>query len=558
MTTGTVAKTDKHIYCKLHAKRIRAAIDLPALSEVFARRKSASILGGNAAKAGADRFSYWAAEPKEVFEFKAGQKNPFGKLEEVLSKYKLVKHFDVDSRLRGNDKENSGNDKGQGEILRCAQNDNTGNHAGLALLEDEERISNIEYLRKTPPPGALGAYGGTRNGEGHDLPKGIFCGGWVGYFSYELGRYIEKLPETTIDDLKMPLIRLCFYDRLIAYDHIEGAFWLIGLEMPGDSERPQEKLAALEQLLAESRRIRVPKPAPADLDNIDFSQIRCNMDKDYYLRMVEKIKRYIYDGDVYQINFSQRFECDYDAPPIELFHWENHYNPSGYAAYIDGGDFHIVSASPEMFVTISDGLIRTKPIKGTRRRLDETRLERAQAEQVNAKNFRELLSSEKERAELNMIIDLERNDVAKICEPGTRKVVQPRTIERYPTVFHAVATVGGRLRKEITFCDCLKAMFPGGSITGAPKIRSMEIIDETEPTARGVYTGSIGLLGIDGNVCLNIAIRTIIIAAAKAFAQTGGGIVADSDPQAEWDETITKARALLAGINSVQRTAWSG
>ena len=159
----------------------------------------------------------------------------------------------------------------------------------------------------------------------------------------------------------------------------------------------------------------------------------------------------------------------------------------------------------------------------------------------------------KEQAELNMIIDLERNDVAKICEPGTRKVIQPRTIETYPTVFHAVATVAGRLRSEITFCDILKAMFPGGSITGAPKIRSMEIIDETEPTARGVYTGSIGYIGLDGSVCLNIAIRTIIIKNQMAYAQTGGGIVADSDPQAEWDETITKARALLAGIKATQR-----
>ncbi|MHC4354411.1 MAG: anthranilate synthase component I family protein, partial [Planctomycetota bacterium] len=255
------------------------------------------------------------------------------------------------------------------------------------------------------------------------------------------------------------------------------------------------------------------------------------------------------------INFSQRFECDYSAPPIRLFHWQNHHNPSGYAAYIDGGDFHIVSASPEMFITIADDAIRTKPIKGTRPRLGEAGGAGDPARQINAENFEELLRSEKERAELNMIVDLERNDVAKICKPGTRTVIRPRTIETYPTVFHAVATVGGRLREDVTFCDVLRAMFPGGSITGAPKIRSMEIIDETEPTARGPYTGSIGYIGIDGNVCLNIAIRTIIIAGRKAFAQAGGGIVADSEPEAEWAETITKARALLAGINSVQRVA---
>jgi len=327
-------------------------------------------------------------------------------------------------------------------------------------------------------------------------------------------------------------IRLCFYDRLICYDHLEEAYWLIALQLPDDVESPQEKLKSLEQLLAESQKISVKRPAPADLENIDFLQIRCNMDKDYYLKAIEKIKRYIYDGEVYQINFSQRFECDYKAGPIELFHWQNFHNPSPHAAYIDGGNFHIVSASPEMFITINNGVISTKPIKGTRPRVSEA----AQGRQINAKNFDELVNNEKEQAELNMIIDLERNDVARICKPGTRKVIQPRTIESYPTVFHAVATVAGELRDEITFCDVLRAMFPGGSITGAPKIRSMEIIDETEPTERGVYTGSIGFIGLarpersrrNGNACLNIAIRTIIIKDKKAYAQTGGGIVADS------------------------------
>jgi para-aminobenzoate synthetase component 1 len=203
-----------------------------------------------------------------------------------------------------------------------------------------------------------------------------------------------------------------------------------------------------------------------------------------------------------------------------------------------------------MFITICDRIIKTKPIKGTRPHFNETG--HPQAKQTNAKNFNELLFSEKEQAELNMIIDLERNDVAKICDPGTRKVIQPRTIETYPTVFHAVATVSGQLREDTTFCDILAAMFPGGSITGAPKIRAMEIINQTEPTDRGVYTGSIGFIGIDGSVCLNIAIRTVIIVGQKAFVQTGGGIVADSDPQAEWEETIIKARALLAGIKATE------
>jgi para-aminobenzoate synthetase component 1 len=201
-----------------------------------------------------------------------------------------------------------------------------------------------------------------------------------------------------------------------------------------------------------------------------------------------------------------------------------------------------------MFITLRDRVISTKPIKGTRPRLEEVS---EQERRQNKTHFAELVSSEKEQAELNMIVDLERNDVSRICRPGTRTVTQLRTIEAYPTVYHAVATVSGELRDDVTFCDVLKAMFPGGSITGAPKIRSMEIIDELEPTARGVYTGSIGYIGLDGSVCLNIAIRTIIITGRKAYVQSGGGIVADSDPQAEWDETITKARALIAGIKAV-------
>nr|MBC8472591.1 hypothetical protein [Planctomycetota bacterium] len=199
MTAGAVAKTDNFILCKLHCKEIRGSIDLPALSERFSKLKSASILGGNTAKADTDRFSYWAAEPKEIFEFKTGQKDPFGKLQQVLNKYRIADH--------------------------------KGNHTGL--------------------------------GQPHGVaPTGMFCGGWIGYFSYELGRYIEKLPETTIDDLKMPLIRLCFYDRLIAYDHIERTIWLIALEMQGDCEKPSDKLATLEELLRESQINRISQPVP--------------------------------------------------------------------------------------------------------------------------------------------------------------------------------------------------------------------------------------------------------------------------------------------------------
>ena len=469
--TNSLITANQKILCKLHYRKLSGPANLPALNKLFSELESASILGANSSIGEAGRYSYWAAQPKEIFEFKSGQSNPFDKLRKILRKYQL--------------------DKDSSPLL----------------------------------------------------PDNIFCGGWIGFFSYELNRYIEKLPVTTIDDLNMPLIRLCFYDSVIAYDHREKRFWLFALDTQGDIEEPEQKLDALEDLISQSQKITIPPSVSESYENSDFSKIQCNMNKEYYMETFEKIKKYIFDGDVYQINFSRRFEYEFNANPMELFNWQNFHNPSPYSAYIDSGEFKIVSASPEMFITINDGIISTKPIKGTRPRIENSNIDYAS----------QLLHNEKEQAELNMIIDLERNDVAKICVPGTRKVTQPRTIETYPTVYHAVATVLGQLREGISFCDILKAMFPGGSITGAPKIRSMEIIDETEPTARGVYTGSIGFNGLNGNTSLNIAIRTIIIKNNKAYFQSGGGIVADSQPEAEWEETIVKAKALLAGIKSITK-----
>ncbi|MFH1616861.1 MAG: anthranilate synthase component I family protein [Planctomycetota bacterium] len=458
--------------CTVRCLKVTRQISLAGMSEVFSGRTGVSILGGASLRNQAGRYHYWACDPLEVFEFKAGQVAPLEAIDRVLSRYKHVP-------------------------------------------DDKDR-----------------------------LPGGAFACGWIGYFGYELGRYIEILPQSTVDDMGLPIIRLCFYDRVICYDSIERCVWLIALEMDDDVE---EKLAGLGKLLNEAKNVSINPPKPVNLQDIDFSRIHRNMTKSQYMQAVGCVKRYIYEGDTYQINLSQRFDCDFAGRGLDLYLWQNHYNPSPYAAYIDAGDFEIVSASPEMFISIVDGCIQTRPIKGTRPRMPDGNKGK------NSANFQELLVSEKDKAELNMIVDLERNDLARICVPGTRKVSLPRTIETYATVFHAAATIEGQLKKDTAFSDILRAVFPGGSITGAPKIRSMEIIDELEPTHRGVYTGSIGFLGIDGNVCLNIAIRTIIIKADKAFVQTGGGIVADSEAENEWDECLTKARALIAGIYATRK-----
>jgi para-aminobenzoate synthetase component 1 len=263
------------------------------------------------------------------------------------------------------------------------------------------------------------------------------------------------------------------------------------------------------------------------------------MTREQYAAALKKIHRHIIDGDVYQINYSQRFSTPYSADPVSLFQWQNRCNPGPYAAYLAWDDTAVVSTSPELFLDVRGDVVTTRPIKGTRPRNaalhDDT--------PENQARFAALVESEKEQAELAMIVDLERNDIAKVCVPGTRHVPCARRIEAFPTVYHAVATVTGTLAQPPgpgRVEALLRATFPGGSITGAPKIRAMEIIDALEPTARGIYTGCIGWIGLDYNLCLNNAIRTIIIRNGFAHVQVGGGIVADSHPQAEWDETLTR------------------
>jgi para-aminobenzoate synthetase component 1 len=372
------------------------------------------------------------------------------------------------------------------------------------------------------------------------LPPGVFSGGWVGYFGYELGRFIENLPG------------LAFYDKAILFDHKTGQFTLMVLEYEGQRQTVDQKQAILKSWIARAAATSAPAFALADIDRVSMDTLRSNMSKTQYTDAIAKIKRYIYDGETYQINFSQRFCADFKGRFVDLFHWQNAHNPSPFAAYLAWGDRAVVSASPELFLQVAGETVTTKPIKGTRPRNPLLSDESPE----NAKHFHDLVTSEKEQAELAMIVDLERNDLARICQPGTRSVSCGRQIEAFPTVYHAVATVQGQLTsppQPQRIVEILKATFPGGSITGAPKIRSMEIIDELEPTARGVYTGSIGWIGLNFDLCWNIAIRTILVSGQKAYIQAGGGIVADSDAEAEWNETITKARALLAGIEAVNR-----
>jgi para-aminobenzoate synthetase component 1 len=373
-------------------------------------------------------------------------------------------------------------------------------------------------------------------------PEGAppFVGGAVGYFGYDLRYYVERLPCQGRDDLGLPDCFLGFYDAVLAYDHDTGQL-LVCARDSGSAGRLVEFVGRLTSPPApprsgEGRRSELDTWKPTGGNR----PLRSNFTRSAYLRTVRRVLDYIAAGDIYQVNLSQRFSTRFTGKPFALYERLRWQSPAPFAVYLDLGELAILSASPERFLRIAGREVCTRPIKGTRPRGATP----AEDERLAA----ELLASAKDRAELVMIVDLERNDLGRVCEYGSVRVPELIRLETHPTVFHLVATVTGRLRPEVAPVDCLRACFPGGSITGAPKIRAMEIIEELEPTHRGPYTGAIGYLGWDGSCDLNIAIRTLTLAGGEAHFQVGGGIVADSDPDAEYEETLDKGRALMRAL----------
>ncbi len=365
-------------------------------------------------------------------------------------------------------------------------------------------------------------------------------GGAVGYFSYDLGRQFERLPATARDDLELPECWLAFYDHLLAIDHQAGRGYFMAMPLPGGAAQAVDSARELACHLKASSSTGVEA-----LAGTAQGQWVSNFSRAEYCRAVERALDHISAGRVYQVNLAQRFSAPYSDDAQALYQRLRIANPAPFAVFLDCGEFQIVSASPERFLHF-DPLTRrveTRPIKGTRRR-GRTPTE---DEQLIA----ELLCSEKDAAELVMIVDLERNDLGKVCEYGAVRVPDLRRAEAYPTVWHTVATVEGLARPGTRRADLLRAAFPGGSITGAPKIRAMQIIEDLEGLRRHVYCGAMGYLGFDGRLDLNIAIRTLTIKDGQAYFHAGGGIVADSDPDAEYEETLHKARALAAALGFV-------
>jgi len=279
-----------------------------------------------------------------------------------------------------------------------------------------------------------------------------------------------------------------------------------------------------------------PIPSP-----MEQSPLKGGFTHEEYVGAVEKARQYIIAGDIFEVNLSQRFEAELSITPYELYKRLRQINLAPFACYLGFDEVSVVSASPERFLRVRGDWVETRPIKGTRPRGKTSEEDEALAN--------ELLSSSKDRAENIMIVDLERNDLGRVCRFGTIKVTELAILEVFPTVFHLTSTVVGRLREDKSCIDLLKATFPGGSITGAPKVRAMEIIEELEPTKRSVYTGNIGYLSFNGNLDLNIAIRTFLVKGRKAYFQVGGAVVYDSNPEAEYQETLDKARALIDALN---------
>lgn len=383
------------------------------------------------------------------------------------------------------------------------------------------------------------------------LPDNLPLIGGVGYLGYPLRCFVEELPAIANDDLNLPDCYFAFYDVSVAFDHLSNQVYLCRSNASEDStnrhQRQVEKLRSILQSENHCSQGR-SKKLRFHVSNFTKSPIRSNFSKTDYVSTVERAKAYIASGDIYQVNLSQRLSISSDLLPAELYTRLRQLSPVPYGAYLHCDNFQVLSASPERFLHFlpSSRAVETRPIKGTR--------PRGLTPELDRKLAIELLHSEKDLAELLMIVDLERNDLGRVCEIASIHVPERVALESYSNIHHLVATVRGTLRRNADRIDLLKSCFPGGSITGAPKIRAMELIDELEPTDRGVYTGAIGYFGFDGTMDLNIAIRTCILKNGRAYFHVGGGIVADSEPEAEYQETLDKASSWIAALNKQHET----
>ena len=356
--------------------------------------------------------------------------------------------------------------------------------------------------------------------------------GAIGYFSYEYGRKLMQVASCKENLVSIPDAMLIFYDFYVIEDRHEKKTYLVANGITEDAEK---LLSCVE------RRISEPTEEIAGICTSSYNiEVTPNFEKEEYKQAVDDMIRYIIEGDIYITNMTQQLKVKSDKKPLDVFYDLRENNPSPFGGYMDYGDFQIVCASPERFLKMKQGHVNTRPIKGTRKR--------GETSEEDLFMRTELENSEKDKSELLMIVDLERNDLNRVCRPGSVKVTELFTVEEYATVFHLVSDIEGELEEGKTVMDLLEAAFPGGSITGAPKYRAMEIIDELENNQRSLYTGSIGYLTLDGDCDFNIVIRTALHKDGMYYLGVGGGITAESDLEFEYEETLQKAKAVLEAM----------
>jgi len=365
------------------------------------------------------------------------------------------------------------------------------------------------------------------------LPR--FCGGLVGYFGYDTVRYIEKrlARSNKRDELGTPDILLLVSEEIAIIDNLSGKLSLVVYAEPG---KPGAYAAARARLAVLLEKLRTPVKLPESAPTQSEPAVS-GFGEDAYYKAVERAKKYIFEGDIMQVVPSQRMSKPFHASPLSLYRALRALNPSPYMFSFNFGDFHVVGASPEILARLEGDVVTVRPIAGTRRR--------GATPEEDAALATELLADEKERAEHLMLVDLGRNDAGRVAQTGSVKVTEQMIIERYSHVMHIVSSVEAKLKPGLNAIDVLRATFPAGTVSGAPKVRAMEIIDELEPVKRSIYAGAVGYLGFHGNMDVAIALRTAVIKDGKLHVQAGGGVVADSQPEAEWQETQSKARALL-------------
>ncbi|MDH1263194.1 anthranilate synthase component I [Pseudomonas sp. GD03944] len=379
------------------------------------------------------------------------------------------------------------------------------------------------------------------------LPR--FNGGLVGYFAYDSVRYVEPKLAAGVnpDPLGTPDILLMVSDAVVVFDNLAGKMHAIVLADPADGQAYEQGQARLQDILQALRqpitpRLGVDLSVPAGAE----PAFRSSFSRDDYERSVNAIKEYILAGDCMQVVISQRMSIPFQAAPIDLYRALRCINPTPYMYFFNFGDFHVVGSSPEVLVRVEDNLVTVRPIAGTR--------PRGATEEADLALEEDLLSDAKEVAEHLMLIDLGRNDVGRVSSTGSVKLTEKMVIERYSNVMHIVSNVTGHLKEGLSAMDALRAILPAGTLSGAPKIRAMEIIDELEPVKRGVYGGAVGYLAWNGNMDTAIAIRTAVIKDGELHVQAGAGIVADSVPALEWEETLNKRRAMFRAVSLAEQT----